>query len=92
MKKGEHGCGVAGCKNVCPRKYPLCASCWRRVPKDVQREVRAELAKRATSNGDDSELYRAVSIAAASVSNITTSAGAAMWERAYIAAGSPPVN
>lgn len=90
MKRSEHRCCVPGCENACPRAYPFCASCWRKVPKELRAPVREELAKRTTPALDRSALYYAVSAATASVQDsLPLQPGVSSWERAYKAAGSP---
>ena len=87
MKRSEHICITLGCEHSCPREYPFCASCWRRVPADERKAVRDELAKRGTSDIDRAALYYAVSRAAASVCE--SDAIDSVWERAYKRAGQP---
>jgi hypothetical protein len=80
VKRSEHICATPDCGNTCPREYPFCASCWRRVPKELRAEVRAGLSKRGTSDLDASELYFAVAGAAASVREVEAVGN--FWERA----------
>jgi hypothetical protein len=91
MKKSEHNCSTPGCENVCNREYPFCATCWRQVPAELRKPVRQELAKRGTPDLDRSALYYAVTSAAASVQEPQTTTASSSWERAWNAAGAPPL-
>lgn len=90
MKKSEHKCATPTCDNPCPREYPFCATCWRRVPKEQRARVREELDKRGTPDMNRSGIYYAVAEAAASAAESPQWTPATLqWERAWRAAGSP---
>jgi hypothetical protein len=92
MKRSEHACAVESCGNACPRAYPFCADCWRRVPKELRAPVRKELATRSTTDLDRSALYAAVRAAAASVKETAAGPAAQFWEVVYHDAGSPCID
>lgn len=90
MKRSEHKCAVPTCENPCPREYPFCATCWRKVPAEQRVRVREELAKRGTPDMDRSGIYYAVTAAAASAGDVPQWTPETLsWERAWRAAGSP---
>lgn len=89
MNRSQHKCYVPGCETLCQREYPFCASCWRKVPKELRAEVRKAMATRSTDGLDRSALYHAYSAAAASVQEHKPTPRAAYWQRVWTAAGSP---
>lgn len=89
MRREQHLCSVPGCRNLCPRQYPFCASCWRKVPRGERAEVVEELAKCV---GDEypSALRVVLAAAAESVRAVTAPGpGYWFWELAYHDAGRP---
>lgn len=92
MKRSQHECYTAGCDTLCSREYPFCASCWRKVPKELRARVREELAKRKTPDLDRSGLYLAINTAAASIQEQLAGTCAREWEDVYKRAGKPAID
>ena len=91
MRRGQHLCSVPRCENFCPKQYPFCAPCWRKVSREERAEVVAELAR---CGGDPSALRFVIAAAAESVRVLSGSETGAVpgwwfWEVAYHAAGAP---
>jgi hypothetical protein len=91
MRRGQHLCSVPSCENFCPKQYPLCAPCWRKVPREERAEVVKELAR---CGGDPGSLRFAIAAATESVrvlagSKTRTAPGWWFWEMAYLEAGAP---
>lgn len=91
MKRAAHRCRVPDCGEVCPRRYPFCLYCWRRVEPELREAVRAELAKPA-HRSDPAALREAIEKAADSIWRYAPMGRAASrWERLYRRAGFPPL-
>lgn len=54
---GSH-CPIAGCKRNRPPGMLMCATCWHRVPADLQREVYAAWRQRQEGTMEGGERYQ----------------------------------
>ena len=41
-----HHCHALACDKPCPPRHLMCGECWRKVPREIQREVYATVGKR----------------------------------------------